>query len=118
MLLLRGGLTHTTLHYLQEINKELDYNKNMKTYQMSFKKKDGTVRNMKFVRPNVDVADSVFFEKNVQGVKVNSLKEGFERVWDVEVQGFRVVNHNEVTTPIEQIGETVYDAETNSFLFI
>lgn len=90
----------------------------MKTYQMSFKKKDGTVRNMKFVRPNVDVADSVFFEKNVQGVKVNSLKEGFERVWDVEVQAFRVVNHNEVITPIEQIGETVYDVVTNSFLFI
>lgn len=85
---------------------------------MSFNKKDGTARNMKFVRPYIDIVDSVFFEKNVQGVKVNSLKEGFERVWDVEAQGFRVVNHNEVITPIEQIGETIYDAVTNSFLFI
>ena len=106
------------LHNLKETIKELNYNKIMKTYQMSFKKKDGSVRNMKFVRPNVDVVDSVFFEKNVQGVKVNNLKEGFERVWDVEVQGFRVINHNEVTSPIEQIGETIYDAVTNSFLFV
>jgi len=90
----------------------------MKTYQMGFKKKDGSVRDMKFVRPYIDIVDSIFFEKNVQGVKVNSLKEGFERVWDVEAQGFRVVNHNEVITPIEQIGETIYDAVTNSFLFI
>ena len=109
---------HTIFHDLKETIKELNYNKIMKTYQMSFKKKDGSVRDMKFVRPNVDVVDSIFFEKNVQGVKVNNLKEGFERVWDVEVQGFRVINHNEVTSPIEQIGETIYDAVTNSFLFV
>ena len=85
---------------------------------MSFKKKDGTVRNMKFVRPYIDSVDNEFFETNVQGVRVNSLQEGFERVWDVEAQGFRVINHNEVVSPMEQIGETVYNAETNSFFFI
>lgn len=90
----------------------------MKTYQMSFKKKDGTIRNMKFVRPYIDSTDNVFFETNVQGVRVNSLQEGFERVWDVESQGFRVINHNEVVSPMEQIGETIYNAETNSFLFV
>jgi len=85
-------------------------------YTTEFKKKNGELRAMKFVRP-FDEQDEAFINANIKGVKKQTLSEGFERVWDVEAQGFRVINHNELIKPIEAIGFATYDANTNTFVY-
>lgn len=85
-------------------------------YTTEFKKKNGELRTIKYVRP-FDEPDVAFLTANVKGVKKQTLSEGFERVWDVEAQGFRVINHNELIKPIDAIGFATYDANTNTFTY-
>lgn len=88
----------------------------MNVYYTEFKKKSGELRQMKFVRPFVDECTTQFFDKNIKGERKAVLQPGFERVWDIEAQGFRVLNNNELVQGIECIGEAAYDAETNTFI--
>jgi hypothetical protein len=87
----------------------------MKVYKTEFKKKNGQLRSITFVRPSVDQADEAFFSTNIKGTRHVVLDEKFERVWDVEANGFRTINHKELTQPIEQVGVGVYAETTNTF---
>jgi len=92
----------------------------MIVYKTEFKKKNGEIRAIKYVRPFNEPNDDdkqAFIAANVQGVKKISLQENFERVWDVEANGFRVINHNELTQPVEPCGYAVYVPTTNTFVF-
>ena len=85
-------------------------------YTTEFNKKNGELRAVKFVRP-FDEQDEAFINANVKGVKKQTLSEGFERVWDVEAKGFRVINHNELIKPVEPIGYAIYIPTTNTFVY-
>jgi|688.fasta_scaffold536875_2 hypothetical protein len=89
----------------------------MKVYKTEFKKKNNELRQITFVRPSVDQADDAFISTNIKGVRKVTLSEEFERVWDVEANGFRTINHKELTQPIEHIGNSVYVEITNTFVF-
>ena len=88
----------------------------MKVYQTQFKKKDGQLRDIKFVKPFSENADAQFFEKNVKGIRSVPLAQDNERVWDVEKQGIRIINFGELTQPVNCIGEARYDEPTNAFI--
>lgn len=92
----------------------------MIVYKTEFKKKNGEIRAIKYVRPfatdEQDKDTQAFLAANIQGVKKQTLQEGFERVWDVEANGFRVINHNELTQPVEPYGFAVYVPTTNTFV--
>ena len=60
-------------------------------YHGSFKKKDGTVRNMKFVKLDEIPKEAL---PEGKGGKKAKLQEGMELVWDLENKGYRVINHN------------------------
>ena len=62
-------------------------------YNATFVKKDGSERNMTFVKLN-DLPKE-FLDDKIKGVeRKNSLTEGQEVVWDVDRSGFRVFNWN------------------------
>ena len=75
----------------------------MKAYQGSFKKADGDIRSMHFVRLP-DLPES-FLDGKVKGqdAKKRVLKEGMETVWDVTAQGFRTFNWSTVLGEVEEI---------------
>ncbi len=87
----------------------------MIVYTTEFKKKNGELRTIKYVRP-FEEHDEAFINANVKGVKKQTLSEGFERVWDIEAQGFRVINHNDLVKAVDAIGFATYDATTNTFV--
>ena len=60
-------------------------------YYGSFKKKDGSVRNMSFVK--LDEIPKEAFPEGKGGEKPK-LQEGMELVWDIENKGYRVINYN------------------------
>ena len=60
-------------------------------YYGSFKKKDGSVRSMKFVKLDEIPKESL---PEGKGGKKAKLQEGMELVWDIENNGYRVINHN------------------------
>lgn len=60
-------------------------------YYGSFKKKDGSVRNMKFVKLD-EIPKEAFPEG--KGGKKAKLQEGMELVWDIENKDYRVINYN------------------------
>lgn len=92
------------------------HNVYMKVYQTQFKKKDGQLRDIKFVKPFSENADAQFFEKNVKGIRSVLVAQDSERVWDVDKQGIRIINFGELTQPVDCIGEAVYDEQTNTFI--
>ena len=75
----------------------------MKAYQGSFRKADGEVRSMHFVRFS-DLPES-FLDGKVkgQGAKKRVLKEGMETVWDITAKGFRTFNWNTALGEVEEI---------------
>lgn len=89
----------------------------MKVYKTEFKKKNNELRQITFVRPSVEQADDAFISTNIKGARKVTLSEEFERVWDVEANGFRTINHKELTQPIEHIGFGVYVETTNTFVY-
>lgn len=88
----------------------------MKVYQTQFKKKNGELRDIKFVKPFSESVDAQFFEKNVKGIRSVPVARDSERVWDIENQGIRIINYNELTQPMDCIGEATYDEQTNTFI--
>ena len=89
----------------------------MKVYKTEFKKKNGDLRQMTFVRPSTEPPDEAFINANIKGARKVTLSEEFERVWDLEAKGFRTINHKELTQPIEHIGYAVYVETTNTFVY-
>ena len=65
-----------------------------------FRKKDGSLRTMRFV----DLGDlpEDFFTSQTKGTgKKTSLNEGSNLVWDLDKQGFRVFNRNTIIGEIK-----------------
>jgi hypothetical protein len=63
----------------------------MKVYTGTFLKKNGDQRTMSFVRLN-DLPEE-FLTARIKGdKKPNTLKEGLELVWDMDVSEFRIFN--------------------------
>ena len=60
-------------------------------YYGSFKKKDGSVRSMKFVKLDEIPKEAL---PEGKGGKKPKLQEGMELVWDIENKGYRVINYN------------------------
>ena len=86
-------------------------------YKTEFKKKNGELRQMKFVRPSTEHPGEAFINANIKGTRKVTLGEEFERVWDLEAKGFRTINHKELTQPIEPVGYAVYIETTNTFVY-
>lgn len=89
----------------------------MKVYQTQFKKKNGELRDIKYVKPFSEQVAPEFFEKNVKGTRHVNIPKDCERVWDIQAQGIRIINYNELTKPMDCIGEATYSIETNTFIY-
>ena len=73
----------------------------MTGYQATFTKKDGSSREIRFVR--TDDMPEQWFTKHVKGTgKKRVLKEGNELVWDIENEGFRVFNWETVQGEVKK----------------
>lgn len=72
----------------------------MKAYKGQFIKKDGTIRDMNFVR--LSDLDTEFIESKTVGSKVDrKLPDGMEIVFDLFEGDFRTFNWNNTTKPVE-----------------
>jgi hypothetical protein len=65
-----------------------------------FRKKDGSLRTMRFVDLG-DLPDDFFTSQTKGTGKKTSLAEGSNLVWDLDKQGFRVFNRNTIIGEIE-----------------
>ena len=62
----------------------------MKAYSAMFKKSDGSLRHMVFVKLE-DLPQS-FLEEKFKNRSKRMLAEGLELVWDLEIRDFRIFN--------------------------
>ena len=73
----------------------------MTGYKAIFVKKDGSPREIRFVRTD-DMPEN-WFASHVKGTgKKRVLKEGMELVWDIDCEGFRVFNWDTVQGDIKK----------------
>jgi hypothetical protein len=72
----------------------------MKSYNATFRKKDGNLREMNFAK--LKDLPPEFLSGKVKGKSAPPLKEGHELVWDLDVKEFRIVNW---TTIIGEVKE-------------
>lgn len=72
----------------------------MKAYNIEFEKKDGSLREMNFVKLS-DISDTFLSTKIKGGNTAPSYSEGSELVWDLEADAFRVVNYKKATREIK-----------------
>lgn len=77
----------------------------MKTYYASFRKKDGSMRLMHFIKLK-DLPPG-FLDSKVKGKKPAVLSEGTELVWDLDTQDFRVFNWNTVLGTVREADEKI-----------
>lgn len=74
----------------------------VRAYQGSFRKKNGDLRDMIFVKME-DLPD-YFLDERVQGTgSPRTLAEGMQTVWDVEAEGFRTFNWNTVEGKVKAV---------------
>ena len=73
----------------------------MKAYTGTFVKKNGDTRTMSFAR--LQDLPSAFLDTKLAGSGTQrTLEEGMEVGWDLEVNGFRVFNHNAVVGAVSE----------------
>ena len=72
----------------------------MKTYNATFRKKDGTLREINFVELK-DLPPG-FLAGKIKGNSTPPLKEGYQLVWDIDSNNFRIFN---VATVIGEVSE-------------
>jgi len=65
-----------------------------------FRKKDGSLRTMRFVNLK-DLPEGFFISQTKGTGKKTSLTEGSNLVWDLDKQGFRVFNRNTIIGEVE-----------------
>lgn len=84
----------------------------MKAHLGTFRKKDGSLRTMRFV--TLDNLPEGFFVSQTKGTgKKTNLAEGSNLVWDLDRQGFRVFNKNTIIGEIENFNiESLESFET------
>lgn len=71
----------------------------MKVNIGTFKKRDGTLRTMKFVK--INDLPSLFLESKLKGGKQHNTHPGEEIVWDLEKGNFRVFSWNSLVGEVE-----------------
>jgi hypothetical protein len=71
-----------------------------------FRKKDGSLRTMRFVNLK-DLPEGFFISQTKGTGKKTSLTEGSNLVWDLDKQGFRVFNRNTIIGEVE-----IFDIES------
>ena len=67
----------------------------MRAFKGSFKKKNGDIRSMNFVKLR-DLPEAFLNSKTRNGSKKRELTSGLEIVWDLDQESFRVFNYNAV----------------------
>ena len=72
----------------------------MKAHSGTFKKKDGSLRTMRFVALK-NLPEGFFISQTKGTGKKRTLVEGSNLVWDLDKQGFRVFNRNTIIGEIE-----------------
>ena len=72
----------------------------MKAYRATFKKKDGELRTMTYA--NLSELPEGYLPTS-KGGKASNLQEGMQLVWDLEHQGYRVLNKNTVVGEIVEL---------------
>ncbi len=77
----------------------------MTGYKGSFKKKDGSIRTMRFLILK-DLPTDFVASKIKGGGSKHALVEGMELVWDIDEQGLRIFNRNTVLDNIEEFDYT------------
>ena len=84
----------------------------MTGYLATYTKKDGSAREMRFVR-TADMPEQ-WFAKHVKGTgKKRVLSEGIELVWDIDNAGFRTFNWNTVQGEVKKF-DYLLDTNKNS----
>ena len=71
----------------------------VKTYTATFRKKDGSLRNMNFAK--LKDLPTEFLSAKLKGNSKSSAPDGSEVVWDLDLKEFRMFNWNTV------IGEVI-----------
>jgi hypothetical protein len=74
----------------------------MKAYIGTFTKKDGSERQMNFVRL-ADLPETVLSEQIKGTGRSTKLAEGMEVVWDLESKAFRIFNWKTTTTDVSEV---------------
>ena len=72
----------------------------MRAFRGTFKKKDGSLRTMRFVALK-DLPEGFFTSQTSGTGKKKNLTEGSNLVWDLDKQGFRVFNKSTVIGEIK-----------------
>ncbi len=67
----------------------------------TFRKKDGSLRTMRFVELG-DLPEGFFISQTKGTGKKRTLTEGSNLVWDLDRQGFRVFNRSTIIGEIEE----------------
>jgi len=80
----------------------------MKAYKGSFKKKDGTIREMLFAKLD-ELPESVIEARIIGSGSEKQYPEGMKLIWDLEEDNFRVFNYNTVQGEIKKL--TVDESE-------
>jgi hypothetical protein len=72
----------------------------MKAYSAMFKKSDGSLRHMVFVKLQ-DLPES-FLKERLKNQSKRNLSEGLELVWDLELRDFRIFNWKTILSEVKQ----------------
>lgn len=81
--------------------------------EATFVKKDGTKRTMRFVELT-DLPQTFLESKIKSGSKKPSLPQGYQVVWDIEKQNFRILNLNTLIGEIKNSDSDYILPDTNS----
>ena len=78
----------------------------MKAYIGSFKKKDGSVRHMRYI-PLKELPQEFLASKIKGAGQKHLLTEGMELVWDIDEKALRIFNHNTALDKTEEFDYTL-----------
>jgi hypothetical protein len=74
---------------------------NMRAYKGKFVKKDGTLREMTFIK--FEDLPKAFLDDKIKGNGKSNVREGSELVWDLDTSGFRVFNFENAIGNLKQL---------------
>ena len=72
----------------------------MKAYTGKFIKKDGSLREMTFIK--FEDLPKAFLDDKIKGSGKSNVREGSELVWDLDTSGFRVFNFEKAIVNLKQ----------------
>jgi len=78
----------------------------MKAYHGMFKKKDGSIREMRYLSLK-ELPPEFVASKIKGGGQKHVIAEGMELVWDIDENALRIFNHNTALDKIEEFEYTL-----------